>query len=168
MSVFYNRGMVICVAIFCAILISLNLTSDVHQDDGPLFLAFMAGFYIILIIGVSLGSLTLMTWLNLFLGKGKGIVGGHELEISRDGLWERTEFNESLHKWNGISAVKESRSFYFVRCSESGGSFHLIPKRIPVEGDLTQFIAELRGRIGTAQQIGDGNAVKPLGDERSP
>jgi hypothetical protein len=58
--------MVICIAIFCAILISLNLTSDVHQDDWPLFLAFMAGFYIILIIGVSLGSLTLMTWLNLF------------------------------------------------------------------------------------------------------
>ena len=46
--------------------------------------------------------------------KDGGVLGRHKFRISDEGLWESTEYNESLLKWNGIKSIETSKKHIFV------------------------------------------------------
>jgi hypothetical protein len=152
-SVLFNRPLMTYLSVFIVIMIGWMIKDQIAQKKGTGFIVFFAVFEIALIAALVIIGVAITTCLAIFFGKGRGVIGEHELEISEAGLSERTEFNDSLHRWKGVTAVKESSAFYFIRVNESGGAFHLIPKKMGrvIEGDLGSFIAEIKSRINAAQ-----------------
>jgi hypothetical protein len=94
-----------------------------------LFTSVVGAFYIMLMV---------------LLGKHKGVVCEHELEIAAEGLRESTEFNQSLHKWIGICKIIETRRLYLIYINEIGA--HVIPKGDHATNvERKQFVEEIRG-----------------------
>jgi uncharacterized membrane protein YdbT with pleckstrin-like domain len=148
-SIVYNRALMVYLCIFSLVMAGLSFRSIFEGGESLYLVIFSILFELAIIAILIVIGIIITTSLSLFLfGKGKGILGEHELEISNEGLIERTEFNVSLHKWKGVTAVRESSRFYFVRVNETGGAFHVIPKKDRmIEGDLGQFITEIRQKI---------------------
>ncbi|HSH93984.1 MAG TPA: hypothetical protein VK968_07550, partial [Roseimicrobium sp.] len=48
---------------------------------------------------------TLLMFCTVMFKKFRGFLGDHELEIREDGLAERTDVNESLHRWAGFHKI---------------------------------------------------------------
>lgn len=64
----------------------------------------------------------------LFMSKeSNGILGKHEYEINSEGLYEKTNANEGIQKWQGVSSVRKTNSFILLQVS--GYLFHVFPKR---------------------------------------
>lgn len=75
-------------------------------DLGPGFLTrsflanmFAAGVSVAEFLGAIAIFQTLVALANAFLLKHGGVVGQHVLEITEQGLVERTDCNETLHRW---------------------------------------------------------------------
>ncbi len=150
-TIVFNRALMTYLIVFAGVMIGWSLKTAAQEGRGMAFLVFSAIFQLVAIVILIVIGLTITTSLALFFGKGRGIVGEHELEISDAGLAERTEFNDSLHKWKGVTAVRETSHFYFIRVNESGGAFHTLPKNGRCfEGDVHAFVAEIRKRIQAA------------------
>ena len=151
-SVLFNRPLMTYLGVFMVIMLGWMVKDQIAQAKGAGFIVFFAVFEIVLIAALIIIGVAATTCLAIIFGKGRGVIGEHELEISDAGLSERTEFNDSLHRWKGVTAVKESSAFYFIRVNESGGALHLVPKnrgRI-IEGDLGSFIAGVKDRMNAA------------------
>jgi hypothetical protein len=70
------------------------------------------------------------------------------LTVTADGLEERTEFNVSLQRWNGIPKVQKIGRSYLIFITDA--SAHVIPPPSGIlEGDAEQFIATVRAKIKT-------------------
>ncbi len=63
----------------------------------------------------------------LSTGKNKGVVGFHALEISRDGLVERTEISESRFPWLAVERIVDTDRYTYIFFSTLMA--HVIPKR---------------------------------------
>jgi hypothetical protein len=150
-SIFFNRPLLVYLSLVIIVVIGLSIRTDFAQGKDVGFLVFSVVFQLMLFFVIIVFGITAMTSLALLFGKGRGVLGEHEMEVSEVGLTERTQFNDSLHKWNGVTAVRETPGFYYIRVCESGGSLHVIPKKDRVlEGDLNAFISEIRNKIQTA------------------
>ena len=139
----YNRALYYFFAAFGAIILWSSFTSAAVMDKSAswcliysiavLFVILAAAF----IVGMSVSAL------NMILSKGKGMVGEHQLEITEQGLQERTDFNCSLNTWDGMRGVKETGSFFLLFVTDH--SAHFVPKNRPLsEGDLKVFIEQFR------------------------
>lgn len=77
------------------------------------------------------------------LKPGDGILGDHLYELREDGLYEKTEINESLTAWAEIQGALSVREFIFIELRN--GSFHPIPKQffesMQSESDFVSRIA---------------------------
>jgi len=145
----FNRALIAYFAILLLI-VSVMTLRGVLQEGGNLLLALITLLFQVAIIALLTiaGQAVFITISLFFFSKGKGILGEHELEITESGLIERTKFNESLHKWLGVTALRESSQFYFIRVNEAGGAAHVVPKKNRmIEGDLKTFVEELRRKI---------------------
>jgi hypothetical protein len=77
--------------------------------------------------------------------KDGGTLGEHKFRISDEGLWESTEYNESLTKWNGIKSIETTKKYIFVFIDTHMA--HIIPKRyFKSEEDSENFIDTLRSK----------------------
>lgn len=105
----------------------------------------MAQIALILALSLIAGLATM-----LFFGKQRGVIGEHVIEIRDDGLMEKTAFNESLHRWNGLHKIIASPVALLVYVTEH--SAHYIPIRaFPSKDEAARFEAELRSRVKAAQ-----------------
>jgi hypothetical protein len=94
-------------------------------------------------IMVALQVLVQLVW--LMLQKNRGVLGAHELEIHDQGLTERTDVNESMHRWSGFHKVSSTRRYLFVYVTEN--IMHYIPKRcFPSSGEAKKFKDEIERR----------------------
>ena len=86
----------------------------------------------------------------LFTARNRGVIGEHVIEIRDDGLMEKTSFNESLHRWNGLHKIIVSRAAISIYVTEY--TAHYIPFRaFPSKEEAMRFEAELRRRVKAAQ-----------------
>ena len=60
-------------------------------------------------------------------GKYHGVLGEHTLEITQNGLIERTEYNETLIRWNGIHRTVKTPKYLYLWVNEL--LFPLVPLR---------------------------------------
>ena len=72
--------------------------------------------------------------------KQPGLLGLHELEISKEGIVEKTEFNESRQSWRGVEKIVPTETHLFIFISSI--SAHVIPRHEVNVGELEQFIAQ--------------------------
>ena len=81
--------------------------------------------------------------------KDRGVVGAHTMILTDEGLIERTAYNESLHRWNGFSRVRQSSRYLFLFLSEE--RFFHIPKRsFASDEEMRSFFEEIKGRVAAA------------------
>ncbi len=141
-----NRGLRWLMLIAAIYMIYTSMTGS-STADHPLAVKLITAF---LMVGFVLGSAFLggmaVVVLNLFLSKGKGVMGEHTLEVTEEGLEERTAFNVSLQRWNGIPKVRKIGRSYMIFITDA--SAHVIPPPSGIlEGDAEQFIAAVRAKI---------------------
>ena len=72
-----------------------------------------------------------------------GILGEHELELTTEGLVERTSVGESRVAWRGIERIAIDGRHTFVYLG--GPTAHVVPQHIDA-GDYGSFVAELMQR----------------------
>ena len=92
------------------------------RQGGTLLVASLGG------AAASLIAVWFMSMLQVFLGANarSGVIGLHEFEIRDDGLFERTEANETLTKWPSIKSITRHSNFIYVEVGPS--AFHIIPR----------------------------------------
>ena len=76
-------------------------------------------------------------------GSTKGIIGEHELEISSDGVRERTSMNDGRHTWGSVDRIVEDDRYIFIYLQATMA--HIIPKSTFATVDQANlFISEAR------------------------
>ena len=144
-----NNRALLWLMLIAAVYMFYTSMTDSSAADRSLAVKLITAF---LMVGVVLGAAFLggmsVVVLNLFLSKGKGVLGEHTLTVTADGLEERTEFNVSLQRWNGIPKVQKIGRSYLIFITDA--SAHVIPPPSGIlEGDAEQFIATVRAKIKT-------------------
>jgi hypothetical protein len=81
---------------------------------------------------------------NAFIPKHRGVVGQHVLEITEQGLVERTDCNETLHRWPSICRILSLWGYVYIYVSDSNS--HQVPKRCFPRSEINRFVADLRQR----------------------
>lgn len=59
--------------------------------------------------------------------KFSGLLGEHELEIRDDGLVERTDVNESVHRWAGFHKIVSTGRYLYIYVTDH--NVHVVPLR---------------------------------------
>ena len=145
----FNRALRYLVSALGLFVFYSSFTFSEVQDRSVSYRIFYSLFYLIFVLGVGLVGTLAVSALNTLLGKGKGLVGEHQLVLTEEGLEESTAYNRSLHTWAGMRGIKESGGFYCLFVTENHA--YLIPRKRPVlEGDLTTFIKEFRTKTADA------------------
>jgi hypothetical protein len=105
--------------------------------------AYLLGFLAVLFVCQGIVGIA-----NAFLLKQRGVVGQHVLEITGPGLVERTEFNETLHKWASIGRIFSLFGYLYIYVSDN--NYHQLPKRCFTGQEIAAFEAELRAHARPA------------------
>jgi hypothetical protein len=93
-------------------------------------LAFKIPFVVLfdaLLLGFVFAFQVVLSGLMILQGKHRGLLGEHVLEVRDDGLLERTDFNESLHRWAGFDKVRSTRSSLYIYVTDA--LVHVVPLR---------------------------------------
>lgn len=78
-------------------------------------------------------------------GSVSGMLCAHEMTIEENGLFEKTDVNESRHTWSAIDRVVETPDHAFIFISSIQA--HIIPKHQIASGDYDAFMREVRKRV---------------------
>ena len=80
----------------------------------------------------------------------RGVTGLHELEIRDEGLLEKSEVNESLHRWSGFHKLGSTRTFLFIFVTDN--NVHYVPwNAFPSEQAGKHFRDEIQRRVASAK-----------------
>jgi hypothetical protein len=74
---------------------------------------FVLAFDVLFFLFISVVTLAIL-WLTMLMRKQRGVLGEHTLEITIAGLVERTEFNETVHRWPGFHKIVRTRNYLFL------------------------------------------------------
>jgi hypothetical protein len=107
-----------------------------------------AVIYVIGFMGFMAVMLLLFGLAMAFLLKQRGVVGQHVLEITEQGLIERTEFNENLHKWASICRIVSIFGHLYIYVGDMNS--YQVPKRCFSPLEIAEFEADLRAH---AEQV---------------
>jgi len=102
---------------------------------------------------LSLGVVLALTMAFLLAGtffKNTGALGEHELEIKNEGLFERTEANETLSRWSAFHKVFATRRALYIFVTDT--TFHAIPRRFfSTPEHMRDFQSEIQRRVTEAK-----------------
>src|SRR5205823_3416125 len=88
--------------------------------------------------------------LFVLLRKNREALGNHELEIREDGLLERSDVGESLHRWAGFHKVCSTRKHLFIFVTEN--LVHYVPMRsFSSSQEASRFRDEIKRRADAAR-----------------
>jgi hypothetical protein len=74
------------------------------------------------------GSVTMAMMLCMVMFKTyRGFLGDHELEIRDEGLVERTDVNESIHRWVGFHKLVTTGRYLYIYVTDN--NVHIVPRR---------------------------------------
>ena len=92
----------------------------------PFKILFVIVFDAIFVTIISTFTL-IVVGLMILMRRHRGVLGEHTLEITPSGLIERTEFNETLHRWQGFHKIIRTRHYLYVWVTDS--TMHTVPLR---------------------------------------
>jgi len=78
------------------------------------------------------------------------VVGRHVLEITEEGLIERTDYNETLHRWPSIGRILSLCGYLYIYVSDTNA--HQVPKGCFSPQEIETFEADLRTRASQAKR----------------
>jgi hypothetical protein len=118
--------------------------------EYPGIVRVVAAMFGILSVLVFWGVLHLVIVTIMVFGRAnKGLLGFHTLVLTEAGLVEKTDYNETLHRWNGFHKVRDSFGYLFLFVTET--MYHQVPKKsFGSREEAQRFAAEIRQRSGCA------------------
>ena len=72
----------------------------------------------------------------------KGVIGVHEMTISRDFLNDKTEYSDGKVQWNSVRKVDSTPDHTFIMTGDI--TAYVIPKKGIISGDYDQFVEKLK------------------------
>jgi len=105
-----------------------------------IYLAFLALFFF---------WQTLWALGSILFRKYRGVLGRHTLQITDEGLIERTDVNEAIHKWAGVHKIVSGPKYLYIYVTELNA--HMVPKRYFTSHGIEGFEGELRTRMAKAR-----------------
>ena len=118
----YVMIFVIAIAIFVFISWKHGIPQSTKDWVGILIASVAGG-----LLGVLFSFIFSMISILLRSSKITGVMGEHEYTLSPEGLHEKTEANEGLSKWRGITEVKVVGPYILYQIT--GYLFHIVPRR---------------------------------------
>jgi hypothetical protein len=75
----------------------------------------------------------------------KTMLGEHTMEITEEGIIEKTEFNERTDYWKSITGIKtdNDRTYIFIGPINA----HVINRNEILSGDLNAFVEEINNKL---------------------
>jgi len=145
MGAFFSKiamGMLIILLLFAA----YAGGSGEMPEDSSTILRVLCAIVSMLFVLVFWALLQLVTVaIMAFCRKNKGVACWHTLLLTEEGLIEKTDFNETLHRWNGLHKIRTTFGYYYIFVTET--VFHLVPKRsFDSPQDAQRFMDEIRQR----------------------
>ena len=105
--------------------------NDLRRPEFAAYSIAAKTLYALFFIAINLcfvGFATMMTmWLTIMFKKLQGLLGEHELEIRDDGIVERTNINESVHRWAGFHKIITTRRYLYIYVTDH--NVHIVPRR---------------------------------------
>jgi len=93
-------------------------------------------------------SMLLTVCMTMFR-KYRGFLGEHELEVRDEGLVERTDVNESLHRWSGFHKIVKTTRYLYIYVTDN--NVHIVPRRcFASEQEQRAFLDEIQRHISAA------------------
>ena len=110
-------------------------------------------FYAVFFTGMMfcfVGTVTMvLMFCTVMFKKFRGFLGDHELEIREDGLAERTDVNESVHRWAGFHKVVTTGRYLYIYVTDN--NVHIVPRRFfTSEQEQRAFQDEIQRHINAA------------------
>jgi hypothetical protein len=97
---------------------------------------------------VVLATMLMLVCMVMFK-KYRGLLGDHELEIRDEGLIERTDVNESVHRWSGFHKIVRTGRYLYIYVTDN--NVHIVPRCFfASEQEERAFCDELDGHINAA------------------
>lgn len=88
-------------------------------------------FYAVFFTGMMFCFVGVVTMVVMFctvmFKKFRGFLGDHEIEIRDDGLVERTDVNESVHRWAGFHKIVTTGRYLYIYVTDN--NVHIVPRR---------------------------------------
>ncbi len=100
-----------------------------------------------LTLAVILGVSIVSALLTLLLSN-KGMVGRHVLEITKEGLRERTEINDTTHDWGSVRRIVSLWGYLYIYIGEMKS--YQVPRRGISPPDFAAFETALRAHAAQA------------------
>ena len=139
----FLRSWIIQVFIVVAMLFNGWLFVGPGITTRPFFLTVLKGvLFLITFVGLMVVCQCVLGLATAFLLKQSGLVGQHVLEITEAGLIERTEFNETLHKWPAVCRILSVCGYLYIYVSDNNS--HQVPKRCFSAQEIADFEADVR------------------------
>ena len=126
--------------------------SDLSRDFGDATILELAIHCLRILVLYSLSLVGTFVFVGLamsFLLKQRGVICEHVLEITDEGLVERTEMNRTLHTWSSICRIMNIFGYLFVYVGDQNS--HQIPRRCIPPEQMAVFEGELRARAEAAR-----------------
>jgi hypothetical protein len=140
------RNRLIQVFLLVAVIFNGCITLGPGLTSRPLWQTFLQGLMMLFVFAwVLIICQCVLGLASSFLLKHHGVVGQHTLEITEQGLVERTDFNEALHKWPSICRIVSLWGYLYIYVSDTNS--HQVPKRCFPPQEMANFEAELRAHV---------------------
>ena len=143
-TLFRNRMLQVFVLVIFLLNGFLTLSPKL-LTDSPFAFVFDAVFYVAWFFGFLTLSMGAMGLAYAYIPKHVGVLGRHVLEITDQGLMERTDTNETLHRWPGVRRIVSLWGTLYVYVSETNS--HMIPKKRFAPEEINNFETNLRQRM---------------------
>ena len=143
-------GMFICLLVYGAISGFSIPATEAPGEPPSLVLRFASAVMAMIFLSVfaTIGQV-IVTAIMAYAREQKGVIGKHTLVLTDDGLIERTDYNETLHRWKGLFRVRESGHYIFLYVTEA--QYHLMPKcSFASVDEMRSFLDEIQGRARSA------------------
>jgi hypothetical protein len=137
------RNRILQVFVLVALILNGCITLAPGITTRPLWHTMLQGVVFVLIFAWFLALCQCILGLaTTFLLKHRGVVGQHVLEITDQGLIERTAYNDNPHKWPSITRIVSVCGYLYIYVSDTNS--HQVPKRCLSTQEIRDFVADLR------------------------
>ena len=108
-----------------------------------------AGSRTVNLVALVVAATAAMAMAITLLFPNRGILGRHVMEITEQGLREKTDMNDTLNEWSSICRVLSLWGYLYIYISEMKS--YQVPERELPPGELEEFESEVRQRASRAR-----------------
>lgn len=124
---FHNRFLIGFLVVVNSILFLINLRATEVAGRTIGFKLIYSLTATLMLTCFAIAGTMLVMFLMVATKKFRGVLGEHELDIQEEGLVERTEFNQTVHRWKGFHKIVSTRKHLYIYVTDNNA--HVVPRR---------------------------------------